>query len=58
MLTEALNEYLRPIRKRRQELEKEPDFIRRILKNGADRAREVAQKTLVEVRQAMRMIYE
>ncbi len=58
MLTEALNEYLRPIRKRRQELEKEPDFIRRILKNGADRAREAAQKTLVEVRQAMGMIYE
>jgi tryptophanyl-tRNA synthetase len=58
LLTEALNEYLRPIRKRRQELEKEPEFIRRILKNGVDQAREVAQKTLVEVRQAMGMVYE
>ena len=58
MLTEALNEYLRPIRKRRQELEKHPDFIRSVLKNGTDRAREVAQKTLVEIRRAMGMIYE
>lgn len=58
VVTESLNEYLRPIRKRRQELEKDPDFIRRVLINGADRAREVAQKTLAEVRQAMGMIYE
>jgi tryptophanyl-tRNA synthetase len=58
MLTEALNEYLRPIRKRRQELEKHPDFIRSVLRNGTDRAREVAQKTLVEIRRAMGMIYE
>ena len=58
MLTEVLNEYLRPIRKRRQELEKEPDFIWGLLKKGAKQAREVAQKTLVEVRQAMGMVYE
>jgi tryptophanyl-tRNA synthetase len=58
ILTEALNEYLRPLRQKRQELEKNPEFIRRILKNGNDRAREVAQETLVEVRQAMGMIYE
>ena len=58
MLTEILNEYLRPIRKRRQELEQEPDFIWGLLKKGAEQAREVAQKTLVEVRQAMGMVYE
>jgi hypothetical protein len=58
MLTEVLNEYLRPIRKRRRELVKDPGFIRSILKNGTDRAREVAQKTLDEVRRAMGMIYE
>ena len=58
MLTQALSEYLRPIRQRRQEIEKDPDFVRSILKKGTDRAREVAQKTLIEVRRAMGMIYE
>ena len=57
MLSEALNEYLRLIRKRRKEIEKEPDFIKSILKKGTDRAREIARKTLVEVRQALGMVY-
>lgn len=58
ILTEALNEYLRPLRQRRQELEKDPEYIKRILRAGIDQAREVAQKTIVEVRKAMGMIYE
>ena len=58
MLTEALNEYLRPIRKRRQELERDPDFIRSVLKEGTEQARKIAQETLVEIRTAMGMIYE
>ena len=57
VLTEALNEYLRPIRRRRQELEKDPAYIRSVLKKGADRARAVGQETLAELRQAMGMIY-
>jgi len=58
ILTEALNEYLRPLRQRRQELEKDPEYIKRILRAGIDQAREVAQETIVEVRKAMGMIYE
>lgn len=55
-LTEALNETLRPLRKRRMELEKNPDYIRSVLLNGAERAREIAEKTLEEVRAAMNMV--
>ena len=57
-LTEALNEYLRPLRQRRRELEKDPQYVRRALRAGIARAREVAQETLAEVRQAMGMEYE
>jgi tryptophanyl-tRNA synthetase len=58
LLTEALNEYLRPLRLRRRELERDPKFIRQVLGKGIVRAREVAQRTLDEVRQAMDMAYQ
>lgn len=58
LLTDALNEYLRPLRQRRQDLEKDPEFIRGVLRKGIARARDVAQQTLTEVRQAMGMAYE
>ena len=57
LLTEAMNEYLRPLRNRRQELLKDPELVRRMLRQGIERARETAQDTLVEVRQAMGMVY-
>jgi tryptophanyl-tRNA synthetase len=55
-LTEAINEYLRPIREKRGQLEKDPEYIRSVLLNGVDRARELAQVTLNEVREAMNMV--
>jgi tryptophanyl-tRNA synthetase len=58
LLTEALNEYLRPLRVRRRELEGDPASIRSVLGRGISHAREVAQQTLTEVRQAMNMAYE
>lgn len=57
LLTEALNEYLRPLRQRRSELEQDPQLIRDVLRKGTARAREVAQQTLAEVMQAMGMTY-
>jgi len=57
LLTEALNEYLRPLRQRRRELEKDPTLVGRVLKEGIARARETAQQTLADVRQAMGMAY-
>ncbi|MEV0316644.1 tryptophanyl-tRNA synthetase [Nonomuraea fuscirosea] len=49
--TEAVNEFLRPIRKRRAELG--ADDVRRILVEGNEQARERAVRTLEEVRVAM-----
>ena len=55
-LTEALNETLRPIRAKRAELEKNPEYIRQVLTDGAEKAREIAVKTLDEVRTVMNMV--
>ncbi len=55
-LTEALNETLRPLRTKRAELEKNPDYIRQVLLDGVERARAIAVKTLDEVRSAMNMV--
>jgi len=54
-LTESLNEFLRPLRARRTELEKDPAYVRRALDSGIAKAREVGEKTLLEVRTAMNM---
>ncbi len=55
-LTEALNETLRPLRTKRAELEKNPEYIRKVLTEGAERARNIAVQTLNEVRAAMNMV--
>ncbi|GAA4991042.1 tryptophanyl-tRNA synthetase [Nonomuraea thailandensis] len=51
VVTEAVNEFLRPIRKRRAELA--GGDVRRILAEGNERARERAVRTLEEVQAAM-----
>lgn len=56
MLTESLNETLRPMREKRAQLEKSPDYIREVLLHGAEVAQKVAQETLKEVRTAMNMV--
>lgn len=55
MLTESLNEHLRPLRARRKELEADPGYIRQVLQDGIKVAREEAIKTLEEVREVMNM---
>jgi tryptophanyl-tRNA synthetase len=54
-LTETLNEYLRPLRKRRSDLETDMDYVRQVLKNGVAEARRIASATLEEVIEAMNM---
>ena len=54
-LTEALNEKLRPMRAERARLEKDPEYIRKVLLDGAAKAREIGIKTLEEVRHCMNM---
>ena len=56
MLTEALNEELRPLRTERKRLEADPAYIRNVLLDGAKRARNIAIATLDEVRQVMNMV--
>jgi tryptophanyl-tRNA synthetase len=50
-LTEALNEFLRPMRERRAQLD--DASVREILRQGAERARARAGQTMAEVREAM-----
>ena len=52
-LSEAIYEELRPIQERRQELENDPEYVDRVIREGADKARQVAQATIDEVRSKM-----
>ena len=56
ILTDSINEYFRPLRARRKELEQNMDFVRGVLRSGVAAAREEAVKTLEEVREAMNMV--
>ncbi len=56
-LENVMQETLEPIRSRRKELEKDIPAIYEILKKGSETAREVAAKTLSEVKSAMRINY-
>jgi len=55
LVTEALNEHLKPIRARRRELESDLGLVKRVLTEGIAVARERGQTTLNAVRQAMNM---
>ena len=56
-LLKVLEELLEPIRIKRKELEKNPELVRKILEEGTLKARQVAQKTLQEVKTAMKINY-
>jgi tryptophanyl-tRNA synthetase len=53
MLADHIVEYFRPFRDRRAELAAEPGLVEKVLAEGAERARPVAQETLAAVRAAM-----
>jgi tryptophanyl-tRNA synthetase len=54
-LTDILNAYLDPIRKRRAELVADPGELERILAEGAEKARAVTAETMQMVRNAMKL---
>lgn len=56
-LVKVLNSFLNPIRKKRIEYEKKPELVEKILKEGTAKARIEAQKTLAEVKKAMKLDY-
>jgi len=53
VVTESVNEYLRPIRARRAELAGDTGFLRQVLREGNNRASAVASRTLTEVHALM-----
>jgi tryptophanyl-tRNA synthetase len=57
LLTEALNERLRPLRQRRRELADDPAYLSGVLRAGTDRAGEIAAATLGDVRELMHNDY-
>jgi len=53
LFAENLNNHLQPFRQRREEIAKNPDEVWDVLRDGASRARQIAEETMVEVRQAI-----
>src|SRR5580700_6953241 len=57
LLTEALNERLRPIRARRRAVAADPGYLRQVLADGNERARALAGQTLSDVQALMHTRY-
>ncbi len=57
-LSDVINRFLDPIREKRKEFEKDEKYISQILKEGTEKASEEAEKTLKEVRKAMKYDYK
>jgi tryptophanyl-tRNA synthetase len=57
VLAEAIIKELEPIQKKRAELEKDPNAIKKILSAGAQKLEPVAKKTLKEVKQKIGLKY-
>ncbi len=49
LVTEALNERLRPLRARRRDVAADPGYLRRVLADGNAKARDIADRTLSDV---------
>lgn len=54
-VTESVNEFLRPVRAMRAEYARDPGHLRAVLAAGNQRANAIAERTLGEVRFAMKM---
>lgn len=52
-VVELLHDYFRPFREKRDELEKNRDYVEAVLCNGAQKARAVARQTMKRVRDAI-----
>ena len=50
-------EFLRPMREKREYLEKHPDIIDEVLKEGTEKARKEAKETMKVVKKAMKLDY-
>jgi tryptophanyl-tRNA synthetase len=57
-LVAALNEFLDPIRQRREGYASEPGLVDRVIREGSERARAEASSTLDDMKRAMRFTFE
>jgi tryptophanyl-tRNA synthetase len=57
LIAEIMIEQLRPIRARREEIDRDPGIVWNVLRDGNERARERAGETLALVRKAMKIEY-
>lgn len=55
-LAEAIYEVLKPLQEKRRELEANPEYVDRVIREGAEKAHQVAMKTVAEVREKMGLI--
>ncbi len=56
-VTEAVNEHFAPIRARRLELGQDTSYLESVLRAGNEKANEMADATLAEVKEALGMVY-
>lgn len=56
LLVEKIIAFIEPMRVRREEFAREPEVVLSILREGGERAREVAKKTMKEVREKVGLI--
>lgn len=52
-LSEAIYNELKPIQEKRRELENNPEYVNKVISEGAENARKVASETIQDVRQKM-----
>jgi tryptophanyl-tRNA synthetase len=57
VVTETVNEFLRPIRTRRTEYATDRSYLRQVLATGNDKANTIAEQTLAQVRTVMSTSY-
>ena len=56
-LIEVLEKLIKPIREKREELAQNPEAVMKILEAGTKHAREIAKKTMAEVRKVVKIDY-
>jgi len=56
-LISVLDTLISPMRNRKKELEKNPEYVFEVLKEGTERAREIARQTMKEVRSKIKIDY-
>lgn len=56
MLVEEINNFIEPLREKREEIAKDKKFVERVLRDGKEKAREIAVKKINEVREVVGII--